>query len=150
MSCALCPEHTGRNHCRIHPLSRQEWRGWIRHRLSGTIAAVSKPRMMPSNSVNLAPREILHSHVMDTLHVSLAQQRKAVGHESPFPDNPSRVSPANDMQNIQGTCPKEHPSILAFLIQITTRREYHTHSQLIYMIINFFNLSVSFSAIIID
>ena len=123
----------------------QEWRGQIRHRLPRSTGAASKPGMLPSNSGALAPSEVLQSLAMDTLLVSWGQHRNAVGHECPFTDNPSRVSPADDMQYIHGTCTNEHPNVLASLIQITTRREHHppththththtltpTHSQLI-------------------
>ena len=56
----------------LHPLSHREWRGQIRHRLSRSIGAVPKARMMSSISVTLklALCEILHCLAIDTLLVS--------------------------------------------------------------------------------
>ena len=68
----LCTKsrQTGWNRCRSRPLLHQECIGQIRHRLSRSIGATLKPRMMLSNSATLALREILHSLAMDSLLVS--------------------------------------------------------------------------------
>ena len=66
---------------------------------------------MPCNSVTLALPEILQSLAIDTFLVSRGQHRKAVGLERSFLDNHNRVSPANNMQYMDGTCTKEHPNI---------------------------------------
>ena len=98
--------------------------------MSRSIGADSKPRVMPSNSVTLvlALRKILHSLVTDIILLSWRQHRKAVWHECPFPDNPSKVLPADNVQYINGTCTTEHPHILALLFQIKTHRGHNTQS----------------------
>ena len=50
-----------RNYCRNHPLLHPEWRRQIRHRLSRSIEATPKPRIMRSNSGTLSLCESLYS-----------------------------------------------------------------------------------------
>ena len=85
--------------------------------------------MVPSNPVTLALCEIPDNLVMDTLLASLGQHTKAVGHECSLPVNPSKVSPADNMQCIDDARTEEHLNVLALLPQVTTRSEQNTHTR---------------------